>query len=1085
MTKLTRYLVIWMILLAFSAQGWAQQATAEHLATIHPMRLDGTLPLDDGFRHVFIAGNHLYITNYWAGVQVVDVSNPTNPQNITFIPLENESFESAVGGHFLYIANDESGVAVFDVSNPASPQKVTVIDLPGRSVGLEVAPPYLFVALGDDGFAIVNIANPAQPEVTALEINGSWIEHVAVEGDRLYAAAKKEGVYIYDIANPEEPRQLGKYVTGYQAMDINVADHTLYVADGGGGLLILDVNNPRLPQEVKRIKIKGFALNLDKSGNYVYLANRNSGVMIINVESPAQAFLAGEYPTESTCYAAIKHDIYVYVAADREALILRHNTRPVLEDIPNFTLKEAQAFTYTVKAHDPDGDALSYRAFNLPEGATFDTTTHEFRWTPTYEQSGTYPGVVFQVQEQTVSRLTVADTITITVEHVNRLPDLPAISDTTIDENTELVIVVPEGSDPDKEDQGHLTYRAENLPAGATFDPATRTFRWKPTFEQSGVYVVDFILDDGAGGVDREPVTITVRHVDRPPVITAIPDQVGDEAQLLTLEITGSDPDKEDQDKISFKMEHLPPGATFDPTTRTFEWTPTYEQSGVYPGITAIMIAGNLSDTTTFTITVRHVNRPPVMAEVPAQTVKEMETLTFTVEGSDPDKEDAGQLTFYAANLPEGATFNPTTRTFEWTPTYEQAGQYSVTFGVKDSAGLSDETTTTITVENVNRPPQLAAVPPVQGQENAVIRFQLSASDPDKEDAGKLRFFAEALPEGATLDGTTGQFEWQPTFEQSGEYTVLFIVKDAEGLSDSARVTITVANVNRPPVLATIAPQTVDENQSLTFTVQASDPDKEDAGKLQLQATALPDGATFDPATGTFQWTPTYDQAGEYTVTFTVTDAAGATAEQTVTIIVNNVNRAPQLAAVSDVTVKENEPLTLTFSATDPDNEDAGKLTFAFNPLPDGATFNEATGEFQWTPTFEQAGTYTATVTVKDPGGLTDQASITITVENVNRPPQLEVEKQFTVKENETLKFSVTASDPDKDDTLTLTASGLPPGAEFDAATGTFTWNPGSDAQGTYTVEFQVKDAAGQAATATVTITVEDVPQEESEQQPQ
>ena len=1084
MIKSIRYLVIGMALCMFTVQGWAQQATAELVATIKPMKLDGKLPLEDGFRHVFIQGHTLYLTNYWAGVQIVNVQDPAAPQNLTFIPLENESYESAVGNNFLFVANDESGVAVFNVADPQNPRPVGMIDLPGKAIALEISFPHLFVALGDNGFAIVDVADPQNPNVLALEINGSWIEHVAVEDSKLYAAAKKDGVLIYDISNPEEPQQLGKYATGFQAMDINVDDHTLYVADGGGGLLLLDVTNPRLPRVIKRIKTKGFVLNLAKSGNYVYLANRLLGLLIVNVENPEAAFLAGTYKTESTCYAAVKQDEFVYVADDREGLILRHNTRPVLTDIPDMTLKEGEPFTLTIEARDPDGDPLSYRAFHLPEGATFDTVTHVFSWTPTYEQSGVYPGVVFQVTERTQSRLSVADTVTFTVEHVNRLPDLPAIADTTIDENTTLTIVIPEGSDPDKEDQGRLTYRAENLPQGATFDPTTRTFTWTPTYEQSGVYVVDFILDDGAGGVDREAVTITVRHVDRPPVIAKIPDQTVDEGQLLTINVTGEDPDKEDQDKISFKMENLPEGATFDPTTQTFSWTPNYDQSGVYSGIRAIMIAGKLSDTTTFTITVNHVNRPPVMAEVAPQTVKETETLTFTVSGSDPDKEDAGKLTFYATNLPDGATFDAATQTFSWTPTYEQAGTYTVTFGVKDPAGLTDETQTTITVENVNRPPVLAEVGTIQGKENETITFTLSASDPDKEDAGKLTFRAENMPDGATLDSKSGVFQWVPTYEQAGTYTPVFIVSDGD-LSDSSQATIVVENVNRPPVIAEIGPQEVDENSPLKFTVQASDPDKEDAGKLQLSASALPEGATFDPATGQFQWTPTFEQAGEYTVTFTVQDAEGATASQSVTITVHNVNRPPQLAEIAPQTVKENEPLTVTFTATDPDNEDAGKLTFQATPMPEGAQLDAASGQFQWTPNFEQAGKYDLTVTVRDPGGATDSKPFTITVENVNRPPAISVKSEYKVKEGEPLEFTVAGNDPDAGDKLTFSASGLPPGATFDAASGVFRWTPGSNDQGSYTVEFAVKDAAGASATATVTIVVEDVPQPEGENKPQ
>jgi hypothetical protein len=76
-------------------------------------------------------------------------------------------------------------------------------------------------------------------------------------------------------------------------------------------------------------------------------------------------------------------------------------------------------------------------------------------------------------------------------------------------------------------------------------------------------------------------------------------------------------------------------------------------------------------------------------------TVEPQATLSFTVSGSDPDEDE---LTFSADNLPDGATFDPLTQQFSWTPTLGQAGSYpGVTFGVSDSL-LSDSEQILITV---------------------------------------------------------------------------------------------------------------------------------------------------------------------------------------------------------------------------------------------------------------------------------------------------------------------------------------------------------------------------------------------------
>jgi len=86
---------------------------------------------------------------------------------------------------------------------------------------------------------------------------------------------------------------------------------------------------------------------------------------------------------------------------------------------------------------------------------------------------------------------------------VNRPPVLNIIGSRTVAPGSTLLLNI-EGRDPDLDT---LTYTAENLPTGSTFDIVTRTFTW--TNAVIGTYQVTFTVDDGTF-TDSETITIKV-----------------------------------------------------------------------------------------------------------------------------------------------------------------------------------------------------------------------------------------------------------------------------------------------------------------------------------------------------------------------------------------------------------------------------------------------------------------------------------------------------------------------------------------------------------------------------------------------
>ena len=334
-------------------------------------------------------------------------------------------------------------------------------------------------------------------------------------------------------------------------------------------------------------------------------------------------------------------------------------------------------------------------------------------------------------------------------------------------------------------------------------------------------------------------------------------------------------------------------------------------------------------------------------------------------------------MTYEAADLPTGASFDTTTQTFSWTPEFGQAGSFQVIFSVSDNGSpvMTDSEEITIAVGNVNQAPVLNPIGNQSVNEGELLEFVVSATDPDGDD---LTYEAADLPTGASFDTTTQTFSWTPEFGQAGSFQVIFSVSDngSPVMTDSEEITIAVGNVNQAPVLNPIGNQSVNEGELLEFVVSATDPDGDD---LTYEAADLPTGASFDTTTQTFSWTPEFGQAGSFQVIFSVSDNGSPvmTDSEEITIAVGNVNQAPVLNPIGNQSVNEGELLEFVVTATNPDGD---VLTFSAVNLPEGAVFDPGSQVFSWTPYWESSGEHSDIIFRVADNDTYDEESITIDV---------------------------------------------------------------------------------------------------------
>jgi hypothetical protein len=393
---------------------------------------------------------------------------------------------------------------------------------------------------------------------------------------------------------------------------------------------------------------------------------------------------------------------------------------------------------------------------------------------------------------------------------------------------------------------------------------------------------------------------------------------------------------------LTYQITVNPKHGTVSGTAPSMSYTPS---TGFKGTDTVIYVAKDSSATSAPAVIIIGValeNHAPVAHAQQAE-INEDSPLPITFTATDLEND---QLT-YAYTQPAHGTVTGTAPSVTYTPSADYSGADQFTFVASDTSATSTPATISITVKEVNDPPtaQNDVYTTSEDQPLAITAVTgVLVNDSDPENDGLTAELVTNVPSsrGALSLAVDGGFTFTPKPDSSGIVTFIYRAKDpGNAVSQPATVQITITAVNDPPVLAAIGNKSVNETVPLNFTISAADPDGGTAPTLSI--TGKPAAATFNVSTGAFSWTPGYSDAGAYQVTFKDTDNTNLSDEEPVTIMVNNVNRAPSFnSCPANANAEIGTPYSANITATDPDGDN---LTYSLVSAPIGV---ELEGSVAW-----------------------------------------------------------------------------------------------------------------------------------------
>ncbi|OED35410.1 hypothetical protein AB833_29690 [Chromatiales bacterium (ex Bugula neritina AB1)] len=458
---------------------------------------------------------------------------------------------------------------------------------------------------------------------------------------------------------------------------------------------------------------------------------------------------------------------------------------------------------------------------------------------------------------------------------------------------------------------------------------------------------------------------------------------------------------------------------------------------------------------------------------------------------NDDDDEHTGNtcLTAELLDLPDFAA-NPDTFRSSFRPDggfrYEGIGDVppsdadgvtrdSFTYRVSDGVNPpSAPVTVTIVFSGENAPPvliddQFTIVEDAPAQSFSVL---VNDTDPDALPLSITRI-SDGPTNGVANIRNGVLIEYQPNTDFNGRDQFRYTVLDSGGLSVTALVEITVTGVNDAPQAVNDNAFT-DENVPVVVSVLTNDTDIE-GDSLSVSSVSSPvNGAVSINGDGTITYTPATNFSGVDPFEYTITDGNSGTDTATVVVQVALVNSAPE-AVADNLALDEGNSATVNVLANDLDNDGDPLSIESVSEAANGVVEILSSSEVRYTPNEEFTGSDSFTYVVSD-GIAESLGRVAVIVSAVNDPPNA-VNDAVTTSENTAISIDVLGNDSDPDgDQLSISITRAPVnGTAVVGSDETVLYTPDTDFDGTDSFRYQVTDAAGETAVATVIVTINNV----------
>lgn len=616
-------------------------------------------------------------------------------------------------------------------------------------------------------------------------------------------------------------------------------------------------------------------------------------------------------------------------------------------------------------------------------------------------------------------------------------------SDGTIDSTSVAILSMPSNGQTAIQSDGSITYTPNN------------NFNGNDSFS--------YIVKDNSGNYSNtSQVSVSVSAVND------APEALGDALVLLDttsthhVNVLGNDKDNDGTiTSIAIISQATNGSAVVDSANLSISYTPSSNFSG--SDSFSYQITDNngaVSATATVSVSQTAANDPPLANADSAQT-EEDQFISIDVLVNDIDIDgvlNTSSLTITSNPGNGTATVRKSDGMVFYTPNGNFFGTDSFVYQVADNSGATSQATVTVRVNSVNDTPS-AATQSVQVAEDGSTSLTLTAVDGDND---TLSYHIERYPSNGKLTGVVPNLTYTPNANFNGSDSFTFYVNDGTVNSSAATVNITVNPTNDQPTANNQQVQVL-EDTSLAIFMQGSDPDNDN---LTYVIKNNPANGTLTGSGNSRVYAPNANFNGADSFTFVVNDGTVDSAEATVSITVSATNDAP-VATAQNVTVDEDNQVTITLSATDIDSQ---SLTYSVVSNPQSGTLSGTGSTLVYIPNANFDGSDSFTFKANDGSLDSNSATVSISVNPVNDAP---VAQSLNLTSSEDVPLPITLLGSDVENIpLTYTVVNQPGNGTLSGTAPNLVYTPNSNFNGIDSFTFRVNDGVSNSTDADVNINI-------------